>query len=125
MGFRQICSLKYKMVQEWKEVELFPKIFFWEGPNGIFLVSDDIWPIFGRKIQNRPNLLMHASKKIFQNRFFSIFEILPEMSSKLHIWLATPPLAPQNTPVHCKLACYIYLYNFRTSCRMNMVDTAF
>ena len=44
--------------------------FCWKGPSGTFFVSDDIWPIFGRKIQNRPNLLMHASKKIFKIDFF-------------------------------------------------------
>ena len=83
--FAKSAHQNTKSCRNEKTSSYFERFFSGKGPSGIFSVPDDIWPIFGRKNQFWPNLLMHASTKIFQNRFFSIFEKLHEMYSKCHI----------------------------------------
>ena len=56
-----------------KKSDLTSKKFFGGGHRCVLGVQNKIWPKFGRKIDFRPILLMHGPKKIFQNRFFSIF----------------------------------------------------
>ena len=61
--------------------------FLERGLGMFFLILNFFWPISGRKIKIRPILLMQIRKKIFQNRFFSIFEKMLEMLSKHHIYV--------------------------------------